>query len=181
MGGSCRLSAPNTTETPAPATSREYVNAYTHLRQFDRRAKFSTWLTKIAVYEAMARARRHGRYQPIEDDESHPENFMATPTPNPERQAFARELGALLESAIDNLPDGCREVFMLRQVEGMSTSDVAEALGVSEDVVKTRLSRGRAALRRDLSERAGISAPNAFRFERPRCDRIVMAVLARIQ
>jgi RNA polymerase sigma-70 factor (ECF subfamily) len=157
-----------------------YVNAYTHLRQFDRRAKFSTWLTKIAVYEAIARARKQGRYQSIDDESSHLESFMATRTPTPERQAFGREIGALLESAIDDLPDGCREVFMLRQVEGMSTSDVAEALGVSEDVVKTRLSRGRAALRRDLFERAGISAPAAFRFERPRCDRIVEGVFARL-
>jgi RNA polymerase sigma-70 factor (ECF subfamily) len=62
----------------------------------------------------------------------------------------------------------------------MNTSEVAEALGVSDDVVKTRLSRGRAALRRDLFDRAGIEAPSAFRFERPRCDRVVAAVMARI-
>lgn len=157
-----------------------YVNAYTHLRQFDHRAKFSTWLTRIAVHEAIARARKQGRYRPIDDEGSNLESFMTTRTPNPERQAFARELGALLETAIDELPDGCREVFILRQVEGMNTSEVAEALGVSEDVVKTRLSRGRAALRRDLFDRAGIEAPSAFRFERPRCDRVVAAVLARI-
>ena len=103
-----------------------------------------------------------------------------TPAPDPERQAFARELGALLESAIDRLPDGNREVFMLRQVEGMNTAEVAEALGVSEDVVKTRLSRARAALRRDLYERTGQATPETFRFLRPRCDRVVAAVLARI-
>ena len=157
-----------------------YVNAYTHLRQFDRRARFSTWLTKIAVYEAIARARKQGRYEPLDDEGTNLERFMATQTPNPERQAFAREIGALLESAIDDLPDGCREVFILRQVEGMNTSEVAESLGVSEDAVKTRLSRGRAALRRDLFDRAGLSAPSAFRFERPRCDRVVATVLARI-
>ena len=157
-----------------------YVNAYTHLRQFDGRAKFSTWLTRIAVHEAIARARKQGRYEPLDDEGSNLERFMATRTPNPERQAFAREIGALLESAIDDLPDGCREVFILRQVEGMNTAEVSEALGVSEDVVKTRLSRGRAALRRDLFDRAGLSAPSAFRFERPRCDRVVAAVLARI-
>lgn len=157
-----------------------YVNAYTHLRQFDGRAKFSTWLTRIAVHEAIARARKQGRYEPLDDEGSNLESFMATRTPNPERQAFAREIGALLESAIDDLPDGCREVFILRQVEGMNTAEVSEALGVSEDVVKTRLSRGRAALRRDLFDRAGLSAPSAFRFERPRCDRVVAAVLARI-
>jgi RNA polymerase sigma-70 factor, ECF subfamily len=58
---------------------------------------------------------------------------------NPERQAFTGELRGLLEWAIDTLPDGMREMFVLREVEGLSTSEVAEALDVSEDVVKTRL------------------------------------------
>lgn len=85
-----------------------------------------------------------------------------------------------MESAIDRLPHGSREVFMLRQVEGMSTEEVAYALNLSEGVVKTRLSRARATLRRDLFTRAGIAQSNAFRFLRPRCDRVVAAVLARI-
>jgi RNA polymerase sigma-70 factor, ECF subfamily len=106
---------------------------------------------------------------------------MPQPTPpDPERQAYAAEVAAVLESAIDALPDGMREVFMLRQVEGMSTDEVASALDVSPDVVKTRLSRARAALRRDLLERAGIASPSTFRFLRPRCDRVVQAVLERI-
>ena len=73
-----------------------------------------------------------------------------------------------------------REVFMLRQVEEMNTADVADVLDVSEDVVKTRLSRARAALRRDLFERAGMATPETFRFLRPRCDRVVQSVLDRI-
>jgi len=102
------------------------------------------------------------------------------PAPDPERQAYAGELRALLEWAIDTLPDGSREVFMLRDVEGLSTADAAAALGVSEDVVKTRLSRARTALRRSLLERAGATTRDVFRFERPRCDRLVAAVLSRI-
>jgi hypothetical protein len=73
--------------------------------------------------------------------------MLPSPAENPERHAFAGELRSLLEWAIDELPEGTREVFMLRQVEGLSTAEVAECLDVSEDVVKTRLSRGRAALR----------------------------------
>ena len=69
---------------------------------------------------------------------------------------------------------------MLREVDGLNTAETAESLGVSEDVVKTRLSRGRAALRNRLAERAGILAPDAFRFPKPRCDRSVAAVFARI-
>jgi RNA polymerase sigma-70 factor (ECF subfamily) len=159
-----------------------YVNAYSHLRQFDGRAAFSTWLTRIAIHEALARVRRRSRTRQFDTDQAGAqEPFMPmTTTPDPERQAFSRELGAMLESAIDGLADGTREVFMLRQVEGMSTAEVAEALDVTEDVVKTRLSRARAALRRDLLERAGIASPEAFRFLRPRCDRVVAAVLARL-
>jgi RNA polymerase sigma-70 factor, ECF subfamily len=158
-----------------------YVNAFTHLRQFNGSAQFSTWLTRIAINEALARVRRRGRYEAFDDDLSNVEPFMSTnPVQSPERQAFAGELRGLLEWAIDTLPDGMREVFVLRDVEGLSTAEVAESLDVSEDVVKTRLSRGRAALRRALLERTGASAPEAFRFYRPRCDRVVQQVLARI-
>ena len=101
-------------------------------------------------------------------------------TPDPERLAFSRELGALMESAIDRLPNGAREVFILRMVEGMSTEEVAAALDVSEAVVKTRLSRARATLRRKLSAQTEAVASDTFRFLRPRCDRVVAAVLSRI-
>jgi RNA polymerase sigma-70 factor (ECF subfamily) len=158
-----------------------YVNAFTHLRQFNGSAQFSTWLTRIAINEALARARRRGRYEAFDDDHSSVARLMASnPAQSPERQAFAGELRGLLEWAIDALPDGMREVFVLREVEGLSTNEVAECLGVSDDVVKTRLSRGRAALRRLLMERTGATAPEAFRFYRPRCDRVVARVFERI-
>jgi RNA polymerase sigma-70 factor, ECF subfamily len=157
-----------------------YVNAFTHLRQFNGSARFSTWLTRIAVNESLARVRRRGRYETF-DELSNVEPFMSRNVPdNPERQAFTGELRGLLEWAIDTIPDGMREVFVLREVEGLSTSEVAESLNLSEDVVKARLSRGRAALRRVLLERTGATAPEAFRFYRPRCDRVVAEVLARI-
>ena len=158
-----------------------YVNAFTHLRQFNGAARFSTWLTKIAINESLARVRHRGRYQPFDDDLSNVEPFMFRNTDkNPERQAFTGELRGLIEWAVYRLPDGLREVFMLRDIEGLSTAETAEALSVSEDVVKTRLSRGRAALRRLLLDRTGATAPEAFRFYRPRCDRVVGNVLARI-
>lgn len=158
-----------------------YVNAFTHLRQFNGSARFSTWLMRIAINESLARVRRQGRYEAFDDDLSNVEPFMSRRlSENPEQQAFTGELRSLLEWAIDTLPDGTREVFVLREVEGLNTSEVAESLDVSEDVVKTRLSRARAALRRILLERTGATAPEAFRFHRPRCDRVVSQVLARI-
>lgn len=156
-----------------------YVNAYMHLQQFDGRAQFATWLTRIAVHEALARARRRSRYESIEA--SPVETFMPIQSgPDPERQAFARELATLIESAVDRLSDGYREVFMLRQVQGLSTSETAQALDISEDVVKTRLSRARAALQRDLLDQAGEASAGAFTFGLSRCDRVVVAVMAQI-
>jgi RNA polymerase sigma-70 factor (ECF subfamily) len=155
-----------------------YVNAYTHLEQFNGAAQFSTWLTRIAVNEALARVRHQDRFESFDDGPSHVESVVAhDPSENPERQVFAGELRQLLEWAIDELPNGMREVFVLRDVEGLNTLEVAQCLGVSEDVVKTRLSRGRAALRRMLLDKAGATAPEAFRFYRPRCDRVVARVL----
>ncbi len=160
-----------------------YVNAYSHLRQFDGRSRFGTWLTRIAIHEALARARRRGRYTSVAADaptSAADPSIAVEGNPDPERLAFSVELGLLMESAIDRLPDGAREVFILRHVEGMRTEEVADALDVSEAVVKTRLSRARAALRRELYDQADALASRAFRFLRPRCDRIVTTVLQRI-
>jgi RNA polymerase sigma-70 factor, ECF subfamily len=166
-----------------------YVNAYAHLRQFDGRASFATWLTRIAVNEAIGRARRRGRYDSFDSQDPAFERALVTrrgeggpmsSANNPERQAFAGEMKVILENAIDNLPDGLREVFMLRAVEGLSTAETATSLSLGEDVVKTRLSRARAALRRGLFDHVGAAAAQSFSFLRPRCDRVVASVLARI-
>jgi RNA polymerase sigma-70 factor (ECF subfamily) len=152
-----------------------YVNAFSHLDQFNGSARFSTWLTRIAVNESLARLRRQDRYVPLHD------RLAEGGLQNPERRAIVRELRGHLETAIDELPDGTREVFVLRAVQGLSTSEVAACLDVSEDVVKTRLSRARAALRRILLERVSPTVADVFRFYRPRCDRVVTAVLVRIE
>jgi RNA polymerase sigma-70 factor (ECF subfamily) len=158
-----------------------YVNAYTHLGQFSRKARFSTWLLRIATNEALARVRRRGRYEPFDDQPAAFEDAMITrPLRDPEQQASSSELRVMLVSAIDGLPDGSREVFVLRDVEGLSTAETAAVLDVSEDVIKTRLSRARAALRRALEQQIGAIAPDVFRFYRPRCDRIVERVLVAV-
>src|SRR5688572_25794404 len=140
-----------------------YINAFTHLHQFKGSAQFSTWLTRIAINEALARVRLRGRYEAFDEELTNVEPGMThNPAENPERQAFSQELRGLLEAAIDTLPNGMREVFVLRDVEGLSTHEVAACLDVSEDLVKTRLSRGRAALRRVLTDRMGATAPDLF-------------------
>ncbi len=101
-------------------------------------------------------------------------------TRNPEEQLFGKQLKTLLDEAIDSLPQAYRSVFVMREVEEMSTAETAEALEVTEEVVKTRLHRARAMLQTELYSRVGSATPAAFEFHLSRCDRVVNAVLARI-
>jgi RNA polymerase sigma-70 factor (ECF subfamily) len=159
-----------------------YVSAYTHLDQFAGRARFSTWLTRIAVHEALARARRRARHSGVDggDGDGRPGAPVVDERPDPERQAQAAELGRLLESAIDDLPEIYRTAFVLREAEGLDTPEVAECLEISEDAVRTRVHRARVLLRRGLLERTGATRASAFLFEKPRCDRVVAQVFTRL-
>src|SRR5262245_37591135 len=142
-----------------------YVSAYAHLDQFAGRARFSTWLTRIAVHEALARARRRARWEgldPMDDDSENPPAALRDVRPDPEVQAQATELKRLLESVIDGLPEIYRSAFVLREAEGLDTAEVAECLEISEEAVRTRLNRARTLLRRKLYERTGATSTSAF-------------------
>jgi RNA polymerase sigma-70 factor (ECF subfamily) len=162
-----------------------YINAFTHLHQFEERSQFSTWLIRIALHEAFGRRKklrlsesRDGRPSNMDDDRGEVMDILTSPEPDPERQAYARELHHVLEQAVDSLPDTYRTVFMLRDIEGLSTSETGEGLGLGEEAVKTRLHRARAMIRRSVTARIGEVATGAFQFHAPRCDRVVAAVLA---
>jgi RNA polymerase sigma-70 factor, ECF subfamily len=160
-----------------------YVRAYEHLDQFVGKAKFSTWLTRIAIHEALARQRRGNRYQELEprsEREGDPMDRFASLAPDPEQQASNSEVRRLLEEAVEKLPDAYRTIFMLRDVEDMSTTDAAEVLEITEDNVKVRLHRARALLRKSLYARAGMERKEAFTFHAVRCDRVVKNVFERI-
>jgi RNA polymerase sigma-70 factor (ECF subfamily) len=132
------------------------VAAFVHLHQFAGRALFSTWLTRIAVHEALARARRRDRELP-----SRPSPVpagdgvgrLSAAGPDPEQQALDGERQALLKSAIATLPLDYRLVLLLRGLEGMSTAETARRLSLSTDVVKTRFCRARRRLRDTLARR----------------------------
>jgi len=159
-----------------------YLNAFTHLQQFAGRSKFSTWLTRIVIHEALRRRRRTRRgddYVP-RDGESDAMSEVESAVPSPERQAYASELKRLVEESVDALPDTYRAVFMLRDIEGLSTAETAEGLELGEEAVKTRLHRARAIVRRELFARAGGRTADAFTFGNARCDALVSRVLSRI-
>ena len=156
-----------------------YLRAYTGLGAFAGRASFSTWLARIGVNEALGRLRRRRRLKPLDEDPDRAEAWMGA-APTPEDTAATREAARLVERAIDRLAAIHRTVIMLRDVEQLSTAEVAAVLEVSEDAVKVRLHRARQALREILAAEAGEAAREAFPFPAPRCDRMVGVVMARI-
>ena len=158
-----------------------YLNAFTNLDQFEARSQLSTWLTRIVINEASAR-RRSSLRRGAARDGSEALTTLASPDPSPEHQAYACELHRMVEAAVDSLPEPYRLVFMLRDVEGLTTSETGLGLGLGDEVVKTRLHRARAMIRRVVTERVGpVVVAGAFRFHAARCDRVVSRVLAAIR
>lgn len=164
-------------------TQDAYVRSYTHLNQFEGRAKFSTWLTRIVVHEALARLRARQRFVAIDATPGSPEDGMnlKSEEPSPEQEVLNHTIRIVLEAAVDKLPETYRSVFMLREVEGMSTSETADCLDLSEETVKVRLHRARSMLRKHIYAQTGAVTAGAFQFLGARCDRIVSSVLERIQ
>src|SRR4029077_3467600 len=150
------------------------------------RSQFSTWLTPITLNAAFGRRRKvqsESMSRGTSDHETEAREFMESvrsPQRDPERQAYAQELHRVLEEAVDTLPETYRMVFMLRDVEGLSTTETGEGLGPGEEGFKTRLHRARAMIRRAVTARIGEVAAGTFQFQAPRCDRVVSAVLARM-
>ena len=160
---------------------QSYLQAFLHLDQFGGNARWSTWVCRIAINEALARIRQRGRFVSIDAaSEEAMADFSKGPDGDPERKAAGREFGAMVEQAIDGLPDIYRSVLILREIEGMTTEETAAVLGVEIDVVKTRLHRARAALRAAIENRVGEQMQSAFTFGNERCDRVVAAVLAKL-
>ena len=160
-----------------------WVRAYQHLDQFRGQASIAPWVTKIAIYEAMARGRKSRRWLPLEDSEGEmiPQaERQPSKAGTPETQAMLGQLRQILEAAVERLAEPYRAVFVMREVEQLSTAETAECLGLSEEAVKTRLHRSRACLRRELEQRAGPAIADVYSFLGTRCDRTVSRVRHRI-
>jgi RNA polymerase sigma-70 factor (ECF subfamily) len=135
-----------------------FLKAHRHLGGFDGRARLSTWLYRIAANEALMTLRRR-KPEPLSieqsvaiDGEELPEPVQIVDwTRLPEAELTSAEAAQVLNQAIEALPDSLRMVFLLREMEGLSTLEAAEVLNLSEAAVKTRLSRARLRLRELLS------------------------------
>jgi RNA polymerase sigma-70 factor (ECF subfamily) len=168
------------------AAQEVWLSAYRHLAQFEGRAKFSTWLTRIALREAWARAKKsQGRESPMKDPDEleavAQEAQTAQTTATPEENAAAHEARSFVDSALEALPEEYRVVFVLRAVEELSTAETAESLDLTPENVKVRLHRAKAMLKRELLARAGPGIASMYPFMGERCDRMVMNVMSRIR
>jgi RNA polymerase sigma-70 factor (ECF subfamily) len=161
-----------------------YFAAFRHLSGFAGRARFSTWLIRIAINGALDRLRKSGRFVPFDPTLAETRARLlhacdAERARDPEQQTGERELGRLLEVAIEALPAPFRTAYVLRELEGMPAGDAAECLGVEEATVKTRVHRAKRLLREALCRELG-DISQLFPFGGERCGRMVAAVRIRI-
>src|SRR5215510_4064974 len=135
-----------------------FLKAYQNLEQLQGNSKFYTWLVRIAVNEALMKLRKRRNEktvsldEDVETEEGSIPREVADWAPNPEQIYGQSELGDILRKTIQGLPPGFRTVFVLRDVEGLSTEETAEMLGLSIPAVKSRLLRARLQLRERLAK-----------------------------
>jgi RNA polymerase sigma-70 factor, ECF subfamily len=143
-------------EDAEEAMQDSFVKAFRHLDQFRKEARFSTWLTRIAVNTAIEKRNTRKNYVPLVEAEATstaitPKRFEAWRS-NPEELYGKQEVHRMVERAIQSLPEIYREVFVLRDVEGLKAEEAAEVLGIKVPALKSRLLRARMLMRETLAE-----------------------------
>jgi RNA polymerase sigma-70 factor (ECF subfamily) len=147
-----------------------FLKAYEHLDGFEGNSKFYTWLVRIAVNEALMklRKRRGDREvsldEPVGLGEEEVKREIAVWEDNPEQRYSREEMQQILNEAVDGLKEDFRTVFVLRDIEEMSTEETAEALKISIPAVKSRLLRARLALREKLTRKFRRKGEDAFAY-----------------
>ena len=163
-----------------------YVRAFTHLDGFRGDSSLATWLARIAMNEALGRLRRLRASVDLDTLapgvlEAQIIQFpLSAPSEDPEKSMAQREIQAVVEHAIDELPEAFRIVFITRVIEGMNVEETAEILGLKPETVKTRLHRARTMLRNNVEKKIGPVVMEAFPFAGKRCERLTDAVLKRL-
>ncbi|MGV4796917.1 RNA polymerase sigma factor [Rhizobium sp. F40D2] len=165
-----------------------YIKAFTNLAAFRGEAELSTWLTRITLNEALGRMRARKHTTGLEEIDMQatsaggevvqfPSSLSAT---DPETELSRSQARQLLEQAVDELPDDFRAIFVLRDVEGMSTDEAASYLGIRPETAKTRLHRARKMMRQSIEKRLSGAFSALFPFDGARCafmaDRVIAAL-----
>lgn len=174
-------------EDAEEAVQDTYLKAYRAISAYKGGSKLSTWLTRIAINEALARRRKFQHRADL--IQLHQSALISEPaegiqmqpiSDSPESTVRRSEIRRLIEQHIDQLPEIFRSVFVLRALEEMSVEETAICLDLPEATVRTRYFRGRALMREAVAREIDLSYEEAFSFDGERCDRIVENVLARI-
>ena len=166
-----------------------YIKAFTNLAGFEDRDRLGAWLARITTNLAIDRTRKSKRAQKLVDDllntapaiEEHSAPTSHLEILSPERQAAMSQIRKLLEREIDLLPDGFREVFVLRVVEELSVEETSDILQIPQATVKTRLHRARNKLQNSLNTQLSKASLSVFPFDGARCDRITASVLDQLR
>jgi len=166
------------------AVQEAYIRAFTRLESFKPTGKFSAWLTRVALNEALM-IRRRDRADTVSLDEIGDDAVVAVEPPDsaaPTAEQFVSAAHAreLLEQAIDALPENFRMVFVLRVVEGLDVRETAECLELNATTVRTRLFRAQRQLRAELAQRFREESSEIYDFGAERCDRLVERVFGRL-
>lgn len=164
-----------------------YLAAYRSIGTYRGDARLSTWLSRLVVNACLARlrrdARRHARAPMLSmsaNDGSDRELMDHSHEASPDDALMRAQIRALLERKLDALPEAFRVVFVLRCVEELSVEETAQCLGIPEATVRTRQFRARSLLRESLAQELDVAERDVFSFDGARCDRIVAAVLVRL-
>jgi RNA polymerase sigma-70 factor (ECF subfamily) len=156
-----------------------YVAAFSHLQQFSGLSAFSTWLTRIAINQALARLRDRTRLRSVADDGAPADWCSGTHAQrDPEDHVGRSELARMLEQAIDALPSQYRAIVVLRELEGLSTQESAACLSISEQAARVRLHRARQLLREQLWSQLQAAPSELFSFGGRHCAGMIARVLA---
>lgn len=165
-----------------------YVRAFTSLDKFRSEAAFSTWITRIALNEALGRRRRKRPTIDLSVIETGGSSnggqlimFPLSPSPaDPETETGRTQVRQFLEQAVDRLPEPFRMVFVLRDIEGLGTEETATLLSIKQATVKTRLLRARRLVRSEIEEVLSSSFSGVFPFDGERCAHMSDRVIERL-
>ncbi|MEM0519394.1 MULTISPECIES: RNA polymerase sigma factor [Aequorivita] len=165
------------TESDAEDTMQDtYIKAFQKLYQFKNEAKFSTWLIRIGINEALQRKRKAQKLRTIAiQQEDRVLQIEDRTIMDPERKTMYKESSHFMEKAIDTLPEKYKIVYMLKEVEGIGISEISSSLDLTNSNVKVRLHRARIMLRDSILSLTDHTT--VFDFGNSKCDKIVANVM----
>ena len=157
-----------------------YVNAFFNLKKFENRSSFKTWFTRIMLNLCFQKKQKLSfKNEIIADDiKNEKSDIMFHHSTNNEKITVNKELGHIIENAIHQIPEDYRIVFTLRELNGLSVAETAEALDISESNVKVRMNRAKGMLQKEIKKM--YSADEIFEFNLIYCDAMVEKVMNRI-